>query len=110
MIWYQGIAWRKLGDATRATALFERLVAYARLHRDDVLRPDYFAVSYPTFLVFNDDSVLRHQLHCDYMEALGCLGLRQYDQAAALFAQVLTREPNHTGALTHQRFLNRTDI
>jgi tetratricopeptide (TPR) repeat protein len=110
MIWYQGIAWRKLGDTTRATALFERLVAYARLHRDDVLRPDYFAVSYPTFLVFNDDSVLRHQLHCDYMEALGCLGLRQYDQAAGLFAQVLDREPNHTGALTHQRFLNRTDI
>ena len=110
MIWYQGIAWRKLGDTTRATALFERLVAYARLHRDDVLRPDYFAVSYPTFLVFNDDSVLRHQLHCAYMEALGCLGLRQYDQAAGLFAQVLEREPNHTGALTHQRFLNRTDI
>lgn len=110
MIWYQGIAWRKLGDTTRATALFERLVAYARLHRDDVLRPDYFAVSYPTFLVFNDDSVLRHQLHCDYMEALGCLGLRHYDEAAALFAQVLSREPNHTGVLTHQRFLHRDDL
>jgi hypothetical protein len=85
-------------------------VAYARLHRDDVLRPDYFAVSYPTFLVFNDDSALRHQLHCDYMEALGCLGLRQYDQAAALFAQVLSREPNHTGVLTHQRFLHRDEL
>ena len=110
MIWYQGIAWRKLGDDTRATELFARLIAYARLHRDDVLRPDYFAVSYPTFLVFNDDSVLRHQLHCDYMEALGQLGAHQYTEAAVLFEKVLAREPNHTGTLTHKRFLNRTDI
>jgi tetratricopeptide (TPR) repeat protein len=110
MIWYQGIAWRKLGDSARATALFERLIAYARAHRDDVIRPDYFAVSYPTFLVFNDDSALRHGLHCDYMEALGQLGLQQFSHAKTLFDTVLQREPNHSGALTHQRFLDRTDI
>ena len=110
MLWYQGIAWRKLGDTTRATALFERLVAYARAHRADDIRPDYFAVSYPTFLVFHDDSALRHGLHCDYMEALGHLGLQEFTQAKKLFDAVLGREPNHSGALTHQRFLDHTNI
>jgi len=110
MLWYQGIAWRKLGDTIRATALFARLVAYARAHRADDIRPDYFAVSYPTFLVFHDDSALRHGLHCDYMEALGHLGLQEFTQAKELFDAVLGREPNHSGALTHQRFLDRTNI
>jgi hypothetical protein len=27
-----------------------------------------------------------------------------------LFAQVLSREPNHTGVLTHQRFLHRDEL
>ena len=110
MLWYQGIAWRKLGDTTRATALFARLVAYARAHRADDIRPDYFAVSYPTFLVFHDDSALRHGLHCDYMEALGHLGLQEFTHAKELFDAVLRREPNHSGALTHQRFLDHTNI
>jgi hypothetical protein len=110
MLWYQGIAWRKLGDTTRATALFARLIAYARAHRADDIRPDYFAVSYPTFLVFNDDSALRHGLHCDYMEALGHLGLQEFTQAKELFDAVLRREPNHSGALTHQRFLDHPNI
>lgn len=110
MLWYQGIAWRKLGQPERARDVFERLIAYARAHRSDVVKPDYFAVSYPTFLVFRDDSALRNRLHCDYMEALGNLGLQQHDAADALFAAVLAAEPNHSGALTHRQFLGRNDI
>lgn len=110
MLWYQGLAWRKLGDTAQAQQVFERLVAYARAHRDDTVLPDYFAVSYPTFLVFRDDSAVRNRLHCDYMEALGQLGLGQHSAAAALFDAILAVEPNHSGALTHRRFLSRTDI
>ena len=36
---------------------------------------DYFAVSLPDFLVFDDDLNGRNRIHCQYMAALGYLGL-----------------------------------
>ena len=57
---------------------------------------DYFAVSLPDFLVFDDDLQLRNEVHCRYMMALGHLGLGQREEAAEQFQQVRNagREPS----------------
>ena len=63
---------------------------------------DYFAVSLPTFLVFDEDLNERNRVHCHYMIALGHLGLGQADVARQHFDQVLALDANHQGALTHR--------
>jgi tetratricopeptide (TPR) repeat protein len=103
MIFYQGLAWRRLGDNPRAEAIFQRLRAYGRTHADDQIRTDYFAVSLPSFLVFNDDPTLRNQIHCHYMQALGLLGEAHLDAIAA-FDAVLSRDAHHQGARYHRDF------
>ena len=47
---------------------------------------DYFAVSLPDFLVFEDDLDRRNRIHCHYMMALGYLGLGERGQAETHFA------------------------
>jgi tetratricopeptide (TPR) repeat protein len=100
-IFYQGLAWRQLGDRHRAEQLFGALVAYGEAHADDQVRIDYFAVSLPDLLIFEDDLDLRNRIHCMYMKGLGCLGLGRTAEAAALLQRVLELDRMHFGAKTH---------
>jgi hypothetical protein len=63
---------------------------------------DYFAVSLPNFLIFDDDLTLRNRIHCHTMMALGYQGLGDRANADAHFAQVLALEPCHVGAAVHR--------
>ena len=102
MIFYQGLAHRRLGREDQALAIFRRLVEYGERHMDDDVTFDYFAVSLPDFLVFDEDLGQRNRVHCHYMLALGHLGLGDRERAAGHFAQVLAADVNHLGAATHQ--------
>ena len=97
-IFYQGLAQEKLGKRDLARSIFERLIEYgaARLH--DEVTMDYFAVSLPNFLVFEDDLTQRNHIHCLYLIALGSLGLGETGKAVRSLDEVLTRDPNHLGA------------
>ena len=64
---------------------------------------DYFAVSLPDFLVFDDDLARRNRIHCRFMAGLGHLGLGEVHAAAAAFDTVLAQEPAHLGATLHRR-------
>ena len=101
MIFYQGLARRQLGQAQAADEIFQKLVDYGRAHLDDDVQIDYFAVSLPTFLVFDEDLSLRNRIHCHYMIGLGQLGLGQHMAARASFEQVLALDANHQGAILH---------
>ena len=103
MIFYQALAWRRLGDEARADAIFQRLIAYGHDHGDEQVRTDYFAVSLPSFLVFNDDPTLRNTIHCHYMRALGLLGLKHPD-AITTFDALLAHDAHHQGARFHRTF------
>ncbi|MCA9982792.1 MAG: DUF5107 domain-containing protein [Anaerolineales bacterium] len=105
MIFYQGLAWQKLGEAQKAQTVFARLLAYGRLHLNDDISMDYFAVSLPDFLVFDDDLTQRNRIHCHYMMGLGHLGLAELAEAEKQFEEVLALDRNHIGALLHQRML-----
>ncbi len=102
MIFYQGLARRKLGREAEARAIFQKLADYGREHLDDVVKIDYFAVSLPDFLVFDEDLQRRNRIHCHYMIALGLLGLGQTAEASQHFDRVLELDINHLGAYTHR--------
>ena len=104
MIFYQGLARRKLGREAEARQIFQRLVDYGRTHLDDEVKLDYFAVSLPTFLVFEEKLDQRNRIHCHYMQALGQLGLGHAAEAQQEFELVLALEADHLGAWVHRRF------
>ena len=98
--WHRSAEWLRPGVAT----VFETLAAYGRTHANDSVTFDYFAVSLPDFLVFDDDLTLRNRIHCDYMLGLGLLGLGQATAAAAQFERVLDADASHQGAQHHLVF------
>jgi tetratricopeptide (TPR) repeat protein len=105
MIFYQGLALRKLGCAAEAQAVFQKLVEYGRQHQNDTVKMDYFAVSLPDFLVFDEDLSRRNTIHCQYMMALGSLGLEDFTAARSLFNAVLEKNADHSGAWLHRRWI-----
>ncbi|WP_438444138.1 DUF5107 domain-containing protein [Gorillibacterium sp. sgz5001074] len=101
MMFYQGLAWRKLGNEKEMKRRFNKLVDYAEKHMFDEVAFDYFAVSLPDFLVFEDDLSKRNQIHCRYMRGLGLAGLGRGAEALREFEEVLALAPSHQGARIH---------
>jgi tetratricopeptide (TPR) repeat protein len=105
MIYYQGLAREKLGKMAEAQEMYQRLVDYGQSHMQDDPQIDYFAISLPNFLVFDEDLRLQNQIHCHYMIALGKLGLGEKQLAQDHFQEVLMRDANHLGATLHARLI-----
>jgi tetratricopeptide (TPR) repeat protein len=106
-IFYQGLAWRQLGDEARSEAIFARLLAYGQQHLADEVKLDYFAVSLPDLLVFEDDLSRRNALHCRYLMGLGYLGLGQLPEAETALTAVLAQDQRHPGAQVHLQLLRQ---
>jgi tetratricopeptide (TPR) repeat protein len=102
MIFYQGLARRKLGREEDAQCIFGKLIDYGLAHMEDEVQIDYFAVSLPDFLIFEQDLSRRNRLHCHYMAALGYLGSGNLEAAEQHFAQMLTLDSSHLGAVIHK--------
>jgi len=101
MIFYQGLANIKLGEDSVAQAVFSRLVEYGQKHLDDDVHMDYFAVSLPDFLIFDQDLNQRNQIHCHYMTGLGYLGLGKRSLSTKHLNKVLELDAYHIGAIIH---------
>ena len=95
---YQALAWLKLGDAERAARLFRQFIVFGEQHMNDRITIDYFAVSLPDMLVFDQDIEQRNKVHCQYLIGLGHLGLGDEPRAAKYLHDVLRLDPNHQGA------------
>lgn len=100
-IFYQGLAHRQLGNNELANEIFNRLVEYGRQHVNDEVKLDYFAVSLPNMLVFDDDLTLRNRIHAMFIEGLGYLGLDKKEETTRIFREVLTLDAAHQGAKIH---------
>jgi tetratricopeptide (TPR) repeat protein len=100
-IFYQGLALCKLNEQNKAGQIFTNLINYGDAHLNDEVKIDYFAVSLPNLLVFEDDLSFRNKIHCYFMRGLGYLGLEQYEKAGAAFQTVLQFDAEHAGAKTH---------
>jgi tetratricopeptide (TPR) repeat protein len=110
MIFYQGLARQRLGQADAARAIFQKLVDYGQAHIDDQVQMDYFAVSLPDFLVFDEDLSQRNRIHCHYMIALGYTGLGDQVRAEDHYAEVLGLDAAHLGAALHRQLLHESDV
>jgi tetratricopeptide (TPR) repeat protein len=100
-IFYQGLAWLKLNQKQKAHKIFNRLIEFGTQHLNSEVKLDYFAVSLPDLLVFDQDLNLKNNIHCLYLQGLGNLGLANYAQAQTLFNQILTHNVHHQGAIVH---------
>lgn len=99
MIYYQGAALKKLGRWKEASSRFHKLLSYGETHIFDEMRIDYFAVSLPDLLIFDEDLNVKNRIHCMFMMALGYLGLGEEEKAKKYFGKVLEAECGHQGAL-----------
>lgn len=55
MMFYQGLAFEQLGRSKEAKSMFNKLYDYGEKHINDQKVIDYFAVSLPDFMVFEED-------------------------------------------------------
>lgn len=102
MILYQGLAKMKLDRPREGRARFYRLIDYGEQHMKNNMRIEYFAVSLPDFLIFEDDLNVKNQAHCCYLIGLGNLGLGNTEEAKAFFDQALKLDGNHLNALRYR--------
>jgi tetratricopeptide (TPR) repeat protein len=102
-IFYQGLALLKLQQPQAANTRFEKLAAYGEKHFGDSISIDYFAVSLPDLMIWEDDLDRRNKIHCLYMLGLGFLGLGRTSKAEVAFTTVLEEEKSHLGITVHKK-------
>ncbi|MGN7787264.1 DUF5107 domain-containing protein [Niabella sp. 22666] len=100
-IYYQGLALKKLGKTTEAMQKFQKLIDYARTHENDHIRIDFFAVSLPDLMIFDDNLDTKNKIHCYYLAGLGHLGLGNFSEAKQHLDKVIDMDPSHLGAIIH---------
>lgn len=104
-LFYQALADEQLGRKSAATARYYKLINFGEQHIFNHFKMDYFAVSLPDALLFDDDYQSKNTVHCDYLMALGYLGLNQTVKAQTFFDRALAINNHHQGVLRHVSFV-----
>ena len=102
-IFYQGLALRALGREAEAREKFGKLADYGQGNLCRHVVMDYFAVSMPDLVVWDEDLDVRNRIHCLFMLTLGQWGLGQPDEARRCFAQATALCPSHLGLASVER-------
>ena len=103
MIMFQGLALRELGEPVASNSRFYKLISYGEAHIYDQVKMDYFAVSYPDLLIFDENFTKKNRAHCCYLMGLGNLGLGNQEKAARYFKETLELDPHHLLARLYLR-------
>ena len=98
-IYYQGLANLELGLDHAAKKSFHQLLTFGEQHLFDEVEYDFFAVSLPEIEVFQEDLKLRNVQYCNYLRALGHLGLGENEKAGELLKEILAKQSDYQGAL-----------
>ena len=96
-IFYQGLALLKLGRESEAHGRFYRLINYGKQHVFEKQVMDYFAVSLPDLLIWEDSLDTKNLIHCKYMLALGYYGMGDTEHAERYLKEVEALDNNHQG-------------
>ena len=96
-IFYAALCYRKLGQEDKARSLFHKLVNYGKQHIFDHVTMDYFAVSLPDLLIWDDSLDVKNRIHCLYMLALGYYGLGEKEKALRYLTEAKSLDVNHMG-------------
>ena len=100
-IFYQALALLNLGRRAEAEVRFNNLIRYGEQHRGDEVTLDYFAISLPDLLIWEEDLNVRNTIHCHYLIGLGELGLGNTERAKAAFEKVIELDRYHLPAHLH---------
>lgn len=102
-IFYQGLALLKLGRKEEAILRFSNLVAYGKEHIDDNVTLDYFAISLPDLLIWEENLNKRNQIHCHYLIGLGKMGLGELNASHQALSTVIEKDTYHLAAVIHSK-------
>jgi len=100
-IFYQGLALLKLNRHEEAYNRFNKLITFGNKHFNEQIKLDYFAVSLPDLLIWDDDLTFRNKIHCNYMLGLGYLGLDETSKAKTHLLEASEMDINHQGVQLH---------
>ncbi len=106
-IFYQGLALLKLGRKEEAKHRFQNLINYGIEHMNDDVKLDYFAISLPDLLIWEEKLDVRNKVHCQYLIALGELGMKNFKEALLGFDKVLKMDLFHLPATIHKKMQNK---
>jgi len=96
-IFYQGLALQKLGREGEAHGRFYKLINYGKQHVFEKQVMDYFAVSLPDLLIWDDSLDVKNEIHCKYMLALGYYGMGELSKSQRYLEEVEALDNNHQG-------------
>jgi len=66
---------------------------------------DYFAVSLPDLLIWEDSLDTKNLIHCKYMLALGYYGMGEKEKAERYLKEVEALDCNHLGIFQFRNFI-----
>lgn len=98
-IFYAALCYRCLNREDKANGLFYKLINYGEKHLYDSIKMDYFAVSLPDLLIWEDDLNVRNVIHCKYMMALGYRGIGNQFKSRKFLSEAERMDINHMGIL-----------
>ncbi|CAM3320259.1 DUF5107 domain-containing protein [Zobellia roscoffensis] len=105
-IFYQGLALLKLKKEDEANLRFDKLVSYGQEHMNDKVKMDYFAISLPDLLIWEEDLNVRNSIHCRYLIGLGNLGLEKIEESIEMLKNVLRDNLYNLPAFIHFNMAN----
>ena len=109
MILYQGLAHLRLGNKSEAVSKFYKLLDYGERHIFDKVRIEYFAVSLPDFLIFEDNLELRNKVHCYFLIGLGNIGLGRFEEARKYLDKARNLDQNHMNCMLFEKDITSGD-
>jgi hypothetical protein len=95
----------KLGRTAEANGRFYRLVNYGKQHIFEKQTMDYFAVSLPDLLIWEDSLDRKNRIHCLFMVALGYTGLGDKTRAERYLKEVEAMDINHQAVQALRSFI-----
>ncbi|WP_299012077.1 DUF5107 domain-containing protein [uncultured Polaribacter sp.] len=104
-IFYQGLALEKLGKSKKAKKRFDNLLNYGRDHMNDDVKLDYFAISLPDLLIWEENLNVINKIHCNYLIGLGQLGKGNDAEAMEAFDKVKHTNLSHIPANIHAQLI-----
>lgn len=109
-IFYQGLALLKLNAPEQANIRFNSLISFGEKHLNETIKLDYFAVSLPDLLIWEDDLTFRNKIHCHYMLGLGYYGLGNITKAKEHLKEASKMDINHQGVQVHLAIINESAV
>lgn len=99
MTFWSALALQRLGRRGEALTLLHQIRDYAMQLDERTPKIDYFAISLPAMLLFDEDLKLRQSITARFLQAQALLGLGERERSLQLLQEVLRLDRSHTGAI-----------